>query len=510
MKWVWSLNNTCVALAILMAPAISEAGQWSNRCEQAGKKSKAACDGAANSAKAADNAQAAGNIAGVGQQKTVNPGSNTLQKQAKDQAGRLNNAKNQCEQEKKKCEEECDKEEKDRQSKENLPNQPPPNGPPIKQEAMQDEGKVDEKKQSACIVPLLAVIGDLGSGAAQAGQAAQQAGNTGSSSGGMPMPLPIPLGGGKDDKKDTPAQTNNPTSDKVNCEAEGSSRYSDCNSAYIEKCQNSTTAAGCEPFISRYCGNTGSTTTTPSQTNTPSTTGNDNISLSTQSTSVTANLVADKQGEGLGSAFCQKITAIKFCAMAGRSECPSCKNLNSAWPAASTSTLASAQTTCPTDPMFLDPAVRAQLGTGTSTPSSSNSMSNVSTQSISSKPVSAAGGAASGGGSMHDGGAGGAGSVGGAPGGASRDGAGTSVSIGSGDFGGGGGGGGGGSYSGDASGPGYNPASVNGHASRTPTAVVGQNGPRDVANQYGPSVFSIQSTTYRDMCARGRFLHCRR
>ena len=503
MKWVWSLNNTCVALALFITPAPSLAGEWSDKCEQAGKKSKAACDAAANSAKAADNAQAAGNIAGVGSSSTVNPAAGAMKKQAQDQQNRLNGAKNKCEEEKKNCEQECDQEENKRKQEANKDPKLPRT-----QQAKADEGPLKEKKQSACIVPLLAVIGDLGSGAAQAGQAAQQAGNTGGSSGGMPMPLPIPLGGGND-KKDTPSQATNPTPDKLNCETEGNSRYSDCNSAYIEKCQNSITAAGCEPFINRYCGNT---STTPTQTNTPATTGNDNLSLSTQSTSVTANLVADKQGEGLGSDFCKKVTATKFCAMAGRAECPSCKNLNSAWPVASSSnSLAAAQSTCPTDPMFLDPAVQAQVNVGTSTPSTANTMSSVSTQSIGSKPVGAAGGSAGGSGSMHDGGAGGAGSVGGAPGGAARDASSSGSSFGGGDFGAGGGGGGGGSsYQGDASGPGYNPASVNGQAQRAPAAVAGQAVARDVANQYGPSVFSIQSTTYRDMCARGRFLHCRR
>ncbi len=63
----------------------------------------------------------------------------------------------------------------------------------------------------------------------------------------------------------------------------------------------------------------------------------------------------------MGSEFCKKLTAEKFCKTAGRSQCPSCQG-----GASSATALQMAQQTCPTDPMFLDPAVRAQINMGTS------------------------------------------------------------------------------------------------------------------------------------------------
>ncbi len=482
----------------------ASAGKWSDKCEQAGKKSEAACKGASNGAKAVDTAQANGNIAGVGSSSTVNPAAGALQQQAKDQAGRLTAAKNKCEEEKNDCEKKCEEEEKKRQSKENLPDGP--NGPPPeKVEAKADKGPLKEKKQSACIAPIMAMMGDLGSGAADASKAAADSGKTGGSSGGMPPMPPMPPPGGGDKKEDA-TKPDPAVTPVLNCETEGYAKYSDCNGHYITKCETAMNSPTCEPFIARYCG-----ANTPAQ---PTMSGNDSLSLSAQSTAAaaaTANLVADKQGEGLGSAFCKKVTAYRFCQMAGRQQCPSCKNQNSAWASNNNAgQLADAQKTCPTDPVFLDPAVLKQVngatGIGTSAPAAGSTTS--ATDRLSSAVDTPGVGGGTGGGAM--GGAGGAGSTANNPTGGVHEGAYTGPSLADG-AGYGGGGGGGASDDGSASGPGYDPASVNGIAKRGPAATLAsQGGPKDVAVQYGPSVFSIQSTTYRDMCAKGRFLHCRR
>lgn len=494
------VSQIVVWVVLICAPLSAWAGgQWSQRCEAAGNESAAACRTAAGAATRADNMQAYDNIAGVGSSSTVNPAAGASQQQANDQVNRLNTAKGKCEAEKAKCEKKCDEEEAKRKAAETPPT--------TRQQAQADSGKVEQKKQSACVAPLVAMLGELGTGASNAAKAAADAGKTGgASNGGMPLPLPIPIPGGGDKKEDG-AKGENPVAEKLNCENEGYSKYSDCNNHYIDKCQKGMTSAGCDGFIARYCGST----QTPAPTPLP---GNDSLKISVQSAknaAVTANLVADKQGEGLGSKFCQHVTAYKYCQMAGRSECPSCKNLNSPWPATSNpGQMADAQKSCPTDPMFLDPAVQAQLKKPADAPASPDA-SQVSTSLINDRfsATAPSAGSAGGGGGGNLGGAGGAGSVGAepTPGVGDRYQAQSSDSFAGGS--GGGGDGGGSSYEGSASGPGYSPASVVGDAKRAPT-MVGQAGPKDVANQYGPSVFSIQSTTYRDMCARGRLLHCRR
>jgi|GEM_PF-6941208 len=495
-----SLIKTIVALFIWTPfTAFAGKGDWSNRCEAEGKKATQACQGYSNTAKAADIGQSNSQQKALGTGGLVNNGASAVVKQAQDQAGRLTDAQNKCKTEEEKCKSACDKEEQDRKSKLALPDTP--SKPPIKVKAEQDT-EVENTKQSACILPIVAIMGDLGKGAAAANQAAADAGKTGGASNSTPPIPPIsPSQGGQEEgKKDS-----NPVAEKLNCEAEGNSRYSDCNSHYIEKCQNAMTTTGCDGFINRYCG---SYNPPANDTITATPVGNDSLSLSAQSSTkqsaaVTANLVADKQGEGMGSAFCKKATAFKFCQMAGRSECPSCKNLNSPWSMdGSVAAATEAQKTCPTDPMFLDAAVQQQLANPTA--ATTNASGTVTTQSTKDRLSPGSNAAVSGGsGAMNTQTAG---AIGTGSSVLERTYSGPSLANGSGY-----GGGAGGSYEGQATGPGYEPASVNGDAQRAPASSLAvQGGPRDVAIKYGPSVFSIQSTTYRDLCARGRFLHCRR
>ena len=497
------MSQIVVWVVLICAPMSGWAGQWSQPCKSSAEASKAACVGEAAKAKAADAGRTSQNMARYGSANEItNPGA-AMNQHGTANAQNFPAAKSLCEQKQKECEQKCKTQESQRKSAEA--------NPKTRALAQADKTPMQEgEKTCASILPLIA---ELGTGASEAAKAAGEAGKTNSASNGMPLPLPIPLPG-KDDKKEEGAKGENPMAEKLNCENEGYSKYSDCNDHFIGKCEKGMTAAGCDGFIARYCGGTQTPTPAPAPVPVP---GNDSLKLSVQtanSAAVTANLVADKQGEGLGSKFCQKVTAYKYCQMAGRSECPSCKNLNSPWPAQSNpGQLADAQKSCPTDPMFLDPAVQAQMKKPSDAPASDASQ--VSTSLIndrfsSSAPSAGAAGGGGGGGSL--GGAGGAGSVGAEP---AQGVAGTyqsqsaSDSFAAGGGAGGGGDGGGSSYEGSASGPGYAPASVNGNARREPT-MVGQAGPKDVANQYGPSVFSIQSTTYRDMCARGRLLHCRR
>jgi hypothetical protein len=490
MSGLRSLNNTLLALLISAAPATAF-GAWSSECKSSANSAKQACEGAAAAAKGGDAGDTAKNMARFGNANEIKNPATAMQQHGTANAQRFTQAKNTCEEKHKECESTCKRKEGERSAAEA--------NPQTQAAAKADKAPMQEgEKVCAAILPLIA---ELGAGAGQAAQAAADAGKTGGSSGMMPMPIPIPSGD-KGDQTGAPTQGNNPTSDQINCDAEGNSRYSDCNNHYIGKCENAMTAAGCDGFINRYCGNYN-----PAPAPAPAP-GNDSLSLSAQSTAATANLVADKQGEGLGSAFCKKATAYKFCQMAGRSECPSCKNLNSPWAGTNQAMLADAQNTCPTDPMFLDAAVQQQMNNPTADTNTSTNTGSVATQSLDRLGNSAgsAAGGAGGGMSTQSQGSGGAGSV--TPGqgsGISEGYNGPSLAMGTGY-----GGGGGGSYEGGASGPGYQPESVNGNTNRAPSSVTVPGEPRDVARQYGPSIFSIQSTTYRDMCNRGRFLHCRK
>lgn len=451
-----------VAMTSLFMTQRSEAGQWSEACKQAGTQSQSACKAASAAAQSADSAQAQSNMSrfsGKNADQIKNP-ADALKQQGLDQANRLNNAKSKCEEEKQKCENKCQEEEQKRQQQ---VASDPQKTQPKTQEAIADQGPLENEKQNTCIMPLLAMIGDLGSGAGAANQAANKSGQTSGSSTGMPMPLPIPLGGGKDDKgqekSDLTGNTGGVGSD-LNCETAGSSRYSDCNSHFVDKCSSQMTASGCTNFINRYCGGSGSSTSGSSQeeandrsdSTSSSSGGTDSISLSAQSIStVTANLVVDKKGEGLGSAFCTQVSGAKFCQTPGRSNCASCQGLTAS--GSTTAQLQAAQQACPTDPIFLDSAILAKLN-GSSSEATTN-LPVVSTQSLNSNSPE--------------------------------------------------------NNSSSNSKNGYKTASLNvDDVSRAPTAVAVTKASEDVSSQHGPDLFSIQSSTYRDLCSNGRVLHCRR
>lgn len=487
-----SLKNTVLILTLTPILSWAKAPTWPEDCEKAGKQSTQSCEQAANAAKGADNGQATAGIA-KNAQANVNQGSNTLKQQGLDQANRLNNAKEQCQQEQEKCKRQCDQEEQDRKSHE--PNDPKqdPHAMPAKQKA----GQVEQKKQSACIAPIMAIMGALGAGAADAANAANGADKTNNAS--MPMIPPIPP---KDEKKDE--KKPDQLVAQPDCKATGSYVYADCNKDYLDKCTKNMADVGCDDFSSRFCSNAGVSTSAPTKSI-------DTTSFSSSNGMANPNWVKGKEGEGMGSDFCKSSNAYKYCKVAGRTDCPSCKAQSNPWPL-TTEQIKQGQNSCPTDPMFLDPAVRAQLNTPpTNTlpppklPAADDSLGVTPTNPDQIAVTTQSSGGSSGGfGTQSTGGADGAGTVAGdgiaegRPNGMSLD---TT-----------GGSGGGNSSTYDSSS--YNfggpkPASVGGAVKdgRDPAGLTA-NG--EVANQYGPNLFSIQTTTYKSLCERNRLMHCQR
>lgn len=144
----------------------------------------------------------------------------------------------------------------------------------------------------------------------------------------------------------------------VNCSAPDAVNFSACNPYFSQSCTAAiaagafSTSAGCQTFAARYC-------SAP------------NASAAQIAQAAQSGLpVVGATGEGLSEnpAFCQKVLASNFCAQPGRGGCPSCQSLSAQLGSActtnptlclaqsSTTTLETARLTCPTDPMFANPA----------------------------------------------------------------------------------------------------------------------------------------------------------
>lgn len=484
-----------IVLVLLMSPSLSWAAAptWAQDCEKAGQQSTKACEGAANAAKAGDNAQAAGNMAGAGSSSNVNMGANALQQQGQAQAARLTQAQQQCQQEQEKCKQQCDQEENDRKPREPKTPQQDPMSPAARAQS----GQVEQKKQSACIAPIAAIMGDLGKGASDAANAANGANQTGNAS--MPMPIPIPPK--KEDKKEDEKKPDQLQA-QLDCKQSGTHVYADCNNTYIQKCLQNMEDSGCSDFSNRYCSN-GSVTGTPP----PTPPKDDNLMATFSTQQQNPNWTKGKDGEGMGSEFCKKSNAFKYCKVAGRTDCPSCKSLSNPWPLTGEQLKAS-QNTCPTDPMFLEPAVQAQLNNTTTTPPSTtgNTSTGYGTGTTGNDNIAlqaqSMGGGSGGGFGTQSGGTGGAGEI---SGGGIAEGTPNGMNMTT-------TGSGGGSSANYQSGS-YQPSSRNGAPGTGATAPRGPAGVTangEVANQYGPSIFTIQTATYRSLCSRNRLMHCRR
>jgi hypothetical protein len=468
------------------APTSAFAGEWDNKCRQEGQKQSQECQNAVNQAGTADAASAGQRAATTGASANINPGTGAQGAQIAEQTARLQSAKARCEAAKKQCESKCDSEKAKAQ-----PHAKPTD--PRYHEATADMSTIDGTKNSACIAPIMGMIGQLDNGLNQLAQAQQGTGNTGNSSGAMP---PIPPPSNKDDDKKNNATDTANQNQPLDCKQSQNTRYSDCNDYYINKCSGNMGQDGCDQFINRYCGPmNGSTSTNPVS----------NFSVS--STSATANLVADKQGEGMGSSFCGKANGYRFCQTSGREQCPSCQSLTNWSTALSTDQLKQAQNTCPSDPMFADPAIAAQLNTpngsatdnpATSTlegplPTGNNQLANATNFSTGAPGTASGPGSNAGRASLgKDEGIAEGTAVGGG-----------SIDLNSGT-------GGGSSWHGEDNE--HNSSNRMGLQSATsPRAPAGQlvSKTTDVANQFGPNIFSISTSTYRALCTRGRFLHCR-
>lgn len=463
------------------------AGPCAMQCKSKAQKEKAQCDGEAARVKAADTGRSA---ASSGQNTFANQqtGATSLVGDTAAQKADTQKAASQCKQNEEKCKSECDAE------KGKIPSNKACTG---------DEGQIEETKGSICAL-IGAMAGELQQAANNLGGDNKAAGDTQKGSGGMPPIPPIPPPSSKDDKK---AENAKDTPGTLNCNESQNSRYSDCNDIFIAKCSAEMKQDGCDIFINRYCGPMNGTPTTqaPADINT-----NPITNFSVNRNSPTANLVADKQGEGMGSAFCGKANGFRFCQTSGREQCPSCQSITNWSTSLSTDQLKSAQSTCPSDPMFADPAIVAQIGalpppspTGTPPDPVTGGVKDVAAKSSTTGAVSGA----TGGGSLSTGTGSISGSVTSGQGGLAE---GNQSGVGSLDMtsgsGGSSGSGGGDSESSSSSGSRMGTQSASGP--RAPAGALISNA-ADVANQYGPNIFSISTTTYKSLCSRGKLLHCR-
>lgn len=479
------------AICLAVSSVNAYAGQYSNQCQSAGNSSNEKCNGAVTTAQAADNAQAAGNISGVGSSQTINPGAGAQNSQISAQIARIQSALATCKQAKSDCESKCSSAKAQAQAD--------------YQARMSGEPRqVDQVKQNKCTKPLDASIKKLESALNDLGQNSKDTKKTDDASENKDK-------GGQQQQPQMPQQSDNSSSDTskseetLDCSKAGNDRYSDCNSHYVSQCANDFSSEACSRFANRYCNLGGVSGSADVAITAPLDAGGSLSQFNNKS------YVVDKKGEGMGSDFCSRANSYQFCQTSGREGCPSCQNGASS----TTEQLNSALNTCPSDPIFMNPAVRAKMS-DTGTPATSYSEQSLGS---SSKGL----GSSSTGTSSPSSGSN-KGISEGSPRGLKEDvkGDGGSASnlprldvgVASGSGGGGGYGGrsdNGSSYDRDnrRKGLGANSATKGPAPSseRPADAVVGMNS-TDVSRQLGPNVFSIVESTLKSRCKRD-LLHCR-
>lgn len=473
-----------VALALpALAPLTAFAGTCAQRCETNAKQQKAQCDAEAARVKANDAARSAKSSA-QNQNPNQQTGASSLSGDTAAQQADTQNAANKCRANENNCRSKCDEE------KAKIPKDKSCKG---------DEGAIEGTKGGICAM-IGAMAGELQQAANNLGGDNQAANNTKGNTGGMPPIPPIPPK--KDDEKKS--ATDDPTANKpMVCGSDSTTtRYSDCNDFYVNKCSGNMGQDGCDQFISRYCGpmNGGASGTSTQQN--PS--ADSNFLTGTVRNPATANLVADKQGEGMGSEFCGKANGYRFCQTSGRENCPSCQSITNWSTSLSSDQLKSAQNACPSDPMFSDPAVVAQINQAETpaTPKDPDQPLDMKEASIQAAALAAGGSLGSSG--QGTGAAGGKASLGNDEGIAE----GVATGPGSLDLNSGSGGGGGYQSENEENSEESKPMGIQSATVRTPAGNLVSNS-SDVANQYGPNLFSISTSTYKALCQRGRFLHCR-
>lgn len=400
------------------------------------------------------------------------------------QRARIQDTLNKCEEQKKKCESECDQAANAAGGDDNVTPalMPTPQG-----QDGESRGDVNSEKQNACVAPMGAAIGDLGAALAALAMAAAAMMAT-------------------QDKSEDEKKENDPKTEDPKCEEATNYQKQVCTDDYIKKCTADMNAANCDKFAQMYCGNTSGTTDQPI---TNPGTGTDQLAGSFGPNSTAKQSTIDDspftQGAGSGSEFCSMVARLNatkvFCQDTGNSSCPSCNASKGGAAGFLNSTaeeMQAAQNSCPGDPIMKDPKVVSNLSTLNSTASTGIDPA----MPGSGTPVTGGDGTAAGtGGGALDKGTDQS-IAGPAAFGAVNEGSGMkswdmSVS--------GGGGGGGGS--------GYNQAAVD-EALRDPAGLIGKKGAvvaatlatgaKDIAEQYGPGPFSIVTGAYQSLCKNNK------
>ena len=484
-----------VAAALVIGPSSAHAGL--PKCNADAGQAEKDCKQAADQVNAKDKSRSAATGAGAGDD--INQNCDKIGKDISQQQGEAGLAKAKCEASLKKCGDSCKESD---------------TAAPIDPAKSIEQGNIS-KRRSRCQNDITPKIGELSQALSQLANNANQAGACKQASdkggGGAPPPIP-PM---------TPAEKKGEQKkEAMKCDSSEGVRYSDCNGLYIAKCTPNMSVAGCQEFAGRYCGSATSGTQTDVTVSGGAGVQRENFAkaqaLKTQSRGFnTASVVVDKGGEGLGTGFCRMVTAYKFCQATGRGECPSCKGMHDynspvcqndpskCMASLSHEGLVAAKNKCPTDPLFLDPAVQKKM-----TEAEAGKKETVDAGQRVKVPDRLGGGGATGGG-----GGSGPGGAGSAARGGGLDGAtpeslpvGTAVGIDTSSGGGGGSGGSSGQSPTDEVEEDSKPRGLSTESILPAESVTGM--PRDISNQFGPNVFSISSAVYKSMCGKGTLSRC--
>lgn len=461
-----------ITILILVSSLEVHAGTLAG-CNSGAKAAEDQCRAAEAALKASDAARSASTAASSGTD--INQNCSNLGRDIGQQQGDIGKAQSQCSAALSRCSSSCT---------------PNPINPA-------ENGAIESRK-SQCINTINKELADLGTAMGNlAGNGAQSAACQQASQGKPPQMPPM-----------QPPQSQNEEKKSMTCDSAEGARYSDCNSIFISKCTKDMNASYCSEFSDRYCGSA-------------TVGGQSNLSGSkTGFATAVAGVVVDKGGEGLGSSFCNMVTAYKFCQASGRGECPTCRGLYSysspdcqndpkkCIPSMTGSQLESAKNNCPLDPVFMDPVALKKLEEGIKKESPTETPAK--TGGATPERVGSAGSAATGGTGrgLSESGPGGAGSGSGALNGTTPESLPNGIAVGMET----------GSSGGSASGSSYSPEEdadekANGGplGSKKPLmpaeAVAGM--AKDVSNQFGPNIFSISTAVYRNMCSQGRLTHCK-
>jgi hypothetical protein len=202
-------------------------------------------------------------------------------------------------------------------------------------------------------------------GGSGGGMSAMGAGLIGAVAGGL---LGYMLG-----KKDGKKEANNAANDgalqangTIDCSKSDAYQYQDCNDYLANTCTQAMASntygsdANCMNFGNRFCASSSSSIVPISSA--PPVIPADGMPVAGAAPPI------GQAGEGVGTPFCQSVLAYNYCQTAGREQCPSCLLIANNQAAAcvnnpalclaqnSQDQINQAKTTCPTDPIFSNPA----------------------------------------------------------------------------------------------------------------------------------------------------------